>query len=86
MRYRTLDSGQNRSLVEVVPVTGRRHQIRAQLALAGCPLVGDIKYGASGRLPDRRLALHAWKLALRHPVEARDLEFVAEPPKDWPWP
>jgi 23S rRNA pseudouridine1911/1915/1917 synthase len=84
--YRTLDRRGGRALVEVVPVTGRRHQIRVQMALAGCPLLGDVKYGASGRLPEHRVALHAWKLALKHPVGGAALEFVADPPPDWPWP
>ncbi len=86
LRYRVLAGEPGRSLVEVVPVTGRRHQIRAQMALCGCPLVGDVKYGAAERLPRRRIALHAWKLAIRHPVGGKEMEFTADPGGDWPWP
>ena len=74
------------TLLEVHPVTGRRHQIRAQLALAGCPLLGDVKYGCPVPLPGRRIALHALQLALAHPVGGRPMTWKAEPPPDWPWP
>lgn len=86
LRYRVLEEAAGCSLLEVQPVTGRRHQIRAQLALAGHPLLGDIKYGARRRLPDHRIALHAHALELDHPVGGRPLRLTAEPPADWPWP
>lgn len=85
LRYRNLDAEGGRSLVEVIPVTGRRHQIRAQLALVGCPLLGDVKYGAARGMPRHRIALHAWKLSIRHPVTGDALEFISETPGDWPW-
>jgi 23S rRNA pseudouridine1911/1915/1917 synthase len=85
LRYLVLDSKDGRSLLEVTPITGRRHQIRAQLALAGCPLLGDLKYGAGRGLPDHRIALHAWKLTIRHPVGGQEMEFTVDPPRDWPW-
>ena len=94
LKYETIEnlpgngpSGQDGfSLLEVHPVTGRRHQIRAQLALAGCPLLGDIKYGCRVRLPERRIALHASRLTLAHPVGGRSMTWEAETPPDWPWP
>lgn len=86
LRYRTLGTSSEQALVEVVPVTGRRHQIRVQLSLVGCPLLGDVKYGSADRLPDHRIALHAWKLKLQHPIGGEDMEFVVAPPRDWPWP
>ena len=86
LHYRVLDQRGGLSLVEVAPVTGRRHQIRAQLALAGCPLLGDVKYGAPERLPARRIALHALRLALAHPVGGAELVLETTPGPDWPWP
>ncbi len=86
LNYRMLDTRGKYSLLEICPITGRRHQIRAQLALAGCPLVGDVKYGSAVRLPDHRIALHALKLEFNHPVGAEPVGFEAPFPGDIPWP
>jgi 23S rRNA pseudouridine1911/1915/1917 synthase len=65
-RYRVLERRRGATLVELRLVTGRRAQIRAQLAAAGHPIAGDVQYG--GRTdPMRRLALHATRLAFVHP-------------------
>ena len=74
------------SLVELQPKTGRRHQLRAQLAFRGCPIVGDRMYGS--RLPlsfegDMVVALHAQKLTLEHPKTGDKTTFEAEIPKLW---
>lgn len=83
--YRVRARAGGAALLEIAPITGRRHQIRAQLALDGCPILGDVKYGARG--PARRaLALHAWRLAVRHPVGGEPLVFEAPLPAGWPWP
>ena len=86
LEYRVLEAGTGYSLVEVRPITGRRHQIRAQLARAGHPLLGDVKYGSARRLPDHRVALHARALTVPHPVGGRPLEISCPVPADWPWP
>lgn len=74
------------SLVELQPKTGRRHQLRAQLAFRGCPIVGDRLYGS--RLPlsfegDMVIALHAQRLTLGHPKTGDKTTFEAEIPKLW---
>ncbi|MCB1183911.1 RluA family pseudouridine synthase [bacterium] len=86
LRYDVREAAGGFALVEVRPVTGRRHQIRAQMALLGCPLLGDVKYGARLRLPDHRVALHALALEIAHPVGGAPLRFEAPVPADWPWP
>ena len=72
------------SLVELEPVTGRRHQLRAQLAARGCPIVGDRPYGS--RLPYREpggIALHAAELELTHPADGRRVRLAAPIPAAW---
>ena len=79
--YRVLGTDNNRSLLEITLQTGRRHQIRVQLAAAGCPIVGDKKYGAR-RDPIRRVALHATSLKLLHPDDERELLFQSPLPQE----
>jgi 23S rRNA pseudouridine1911/1915/1917 synthase len=73
-RYQVLKHTEGRSLVELTLETGRRHQIRVQLAEVGCPIVGDAKYGARTD-PVRRLALHASLLRLPHPATGEERVF-----------
>jgi 23S rRNA pseudouridine1911/1915/1917 synthase len=71
------------SLVRCRLVTGRMHQIRVHLAHKGWPLVGDSVYGRSGSAPTfPRQALHAWRVALRHPVTLDPLTVTAPVPSD----
>lgn len=70
------------SLVELKPLTGRRHQLRVQLASRGCPIVGDRLYGA--RLPFAAgIALHAAELTVAHPTTAAALRLSAPLPEAW---
>ena len=69
-------------LVEARPLTGRRHQVRVHLAHAGVPILGDELYGrADPRVP--RLMLHAWRLALTHPITGEPLRLEAPIPADF---
>ncbi len=77
--YTTLRVGNEFSLVELTLDTGRKNQIRVQLAEAGHPIVGDEKYGATTD-PARRLALHAVELSMRHPDSGEALHFVSPLP------
>ena len=82
LSYRRLDQLAACSLIEVRLETGRKHQIRVQLASRGFPILGDRKYGARSVFPDG-IALHAWRLALQHPIGGKTLEFVAPVPAGW---
>jgi len=86
LSYRLLDSASGRSLLEVEPETGRRHQIRLQLAHLGCPIVGDCRYGASEPLSARQIALFARQLTIAHPISQDPLTVSAPLPTGWPWP
>jgi 23S rRNA pseudouridine1911/1915/1917 synthase len=85
LSYRVLARRSGLGLMELRPRTGRHHQIRLQLAEMGCPVVGDIKYGAPGVLADRTIALHAGVLVVKHPTKDVQVRLVATPPSVHPW-
>ena len=79
-------AGDRYSLLEVVPKGGAFHQIRAQLAAAGFPIKGDVKYGARRGERDRSIALHAWRLSFIHPGTREALLIEAPAPTTSIWP
>jgi 23S rRNA pseudouridine1911/1915/1917 synthase len=83
LAYRRLATVGGSSLLEVEPQTGRKHQIRLQLAYHGHPVVGDRKYGSRLRFP-LGIALHSWRLSVAHPVGGQRLDLEAPLPKTWP--
>jgi 23S rRNA pseudouridine1911/1915/1917 synthase len=78
--YRVINTYDGLSLVEVYLGTGRKHQIRVQLASLGCPVVGDRRYGKRTHLCDR-LALHAGELHLAHPLTGEPLKLTSLLPR-----
>jgi 23S rRNA pseudouridine1911/1915/1917 synthase len=82
LSYRTLRVLRRAVLLEVKLQTGRKHQIRVQLAHRGHPILGDRKYGAQTEFP-RGIALHARRLELVHPVRKTPLELSAPLPRAW---
>jgi len=80
LRYRTLRPVGRCSLIEIELETGRKHQIRVQLASRGFPIRGDVKYGAKLPFPGG-IALHAWKLTFSHPTTKERIELVAPLPE-----
>jgi 23S rRNA pseudouridine1911/1915/1917 synthase len=86
LSYELLDTEGARSLVHVILETGRRHQIRVQMAQIGHPILGDLRYGASAPLPQKQIALFARQLVVSHPVRKDDLCLQSPLPRQWPWP
>ena len=86
--FRVLERRGASTVIELVPTTGRGHQLRVQLASRGMPIVGDRKYGARSTLLARdgrpRVALHAFELTFRHPTRPEMLTLTAPMPTDWP--
>jgi 23S rRNA pseudouridine1911/1915/1917 synthase len=82
LSYRTLGKERLGSLVEVRLHTGRKHQIRLQLATIHCPILGDRKYGGRKPFIAGAIALHCVGLALEHPTTKKRLEFHS-PPASW---
>ena len=80
LTYRTLTRGDHYSLLEVELLTGRHHQIRCQLAAIGCPIKGDLKYGAKRSNPDGSISLHARQITFVHPVRKEQLTITAPVP------
>lgn len=74
MRYRRLKTNRVYSLMELSLESGHRNKIREQMESLGTPLVGDLKYGAKTN-PIERIALHAYKLYLIHPVTKEEIRF-----------
>lgn len=77
--YEVLVKTDRYSLVEVKLMTGRHHQIRAQLSHIGCPIKGDLKYGARRSNEDGSINLHARRLRFEHPVSHIIIDVVAPP-------
>lgn len=82
LAYRTLKRTAAASLLEIVPRTGRSHQIRVQLASRGLPIIGDVKYGARGAQAGQ-ISLHATRLTFEHPTRHEPVSVHAEPPPEW---
>ncbi|MFC1733364.1 RluA family pseudouridine synthase [candidate division KSB1 bacterium] len=85
LNYKYLNSSTRYHLLEVELLTGRPHQIRAQLSAIGCPIKGDLKYGYSRSNENASIHLHARKVVFVHPVSKQKLEIIANPPDDLLW-
>jgi len=85
LSYRLLNRTDRYYLIEIDLHTGRHHQIRCQLANAGCPIKGDLKYGYTRSNNDGSISLHAWKLLFSHPVKDKEMELIAPIPSNDIW-
>jgi 23S rRNA pseudouridine1911/1915/1917 synthase len=85
LSYKVIGKGNHYTFVEIYPKTGRHHQIRATMASMGCPIKGDIKYGARRTNDNASIHLHARQVQLVHPVRKEPMTIVAPPPDDPLW-
>lgn len=85
LNYRTLASTENYTMLEVELLTGRHHQIRCQLSTIGCPIKGDLKYGAPRSNPDGSISLHARSIDFIHPVSKQHIHVEADVPNEALW-
>jgi 23S rRNA pseudouridine1911/1915/1917 synthase len=83
--YKLIASSKSLHLLEVDLITGRHHQIRAQLSAKGWFIRGDLKYGAKRSNPDGSICLHSRMLQFRHPVSGENLKIVADVPSLPEW-
>ena len=85
LRYRVIGASERYTLLEVQLMTGRHHQIRCQLAAMGCPIKGDLKYGAKRSNPDGSISLLARRVEFVHPVSKENIIAEAPLPNDNLW-
>ena len=83
--YKVIAQSERYTLLEINLETGRHHQIRCQLAAIGCPIKGDLKYGAKRSNPDGGISLHARKIHFIHPVSKQPVTITAPVPDDNLW-
>ncbi len=85
LKYRVIARGDRYSLLEINLLTGRKHQIRVQLSAIGCPVKGDLKYGAERSNPDGSISLLSHRIEFDHPVSKQHIDITAPLPDDRLW-
>lgn len=85
LNYRLIASSERYHLLEIDLITGRKHQIRCQLAAIGCPIKGDLKYGAPRSNPDGGISLQSHRIHFTHPVSGNEIDVTAPIPEGTLW-
>lgn len=85
LTYKLIAKSDRYNMLEVNLETGRKHQIRVQLAAIGCPIRGDLKYGDKRSNPDGSISLQAYKIEFIHPVSKQLISVTAPVPDDKLW-
>ena len=85
LKYRLIAKTERYNLLEINLLTGRKHQIRVQLAAIGCPIKGDLKYGAERSNPDGGISLQSHRIEFIHPVSGKEINITAPLPADNLW-
>ena len=82
LRYQVIGNSAAYHFLKIDLLTGRHHQVRAQLGAIGSPVKGDVKYGARRANLDRSIHLHAWRISIDNPQSGERMTFVAPFPSD----
>lgn len=85
LMYKLIGSSDRYNLIEVNLLTGRKHQIRVQMSAIGCPIKGDLKYGAERSNSDGSISLLARRVEFIHPVSGVKIDVAAPVPADNLW-
>ena len=85
LRYQFVSQNEFGSLLQIKLITGKFHQIRAQLSHMGCSIIGDAHYGSIKAYKENSICLHARSLELLHPMTKENLKLIAETPDDEVW-
>ena len=85
LKYEVISNLDNYYFLKINPITGRHHQIRAQLSHVKAYIKGDLKYGAKRSNPDGSISLHARSLEFLHPIKKIKIKIICPPPKDNIW-
>ena len=85
LKYLVMAENDGKSLVEIELITGKYHQIRAQLSHIGKPIIGDQKYGSTEKYTPHAIALHASSLTFKHPIDGNVMTVSAPTPDDALW-
>ncbi len=85
LKYKTVGQTEHYTLLEVNLLTGRHHQIRCQLSAIGCPIKGDLKYGARRSNPDGSISLLSRTVEFIHPVSKENISVVSPLPAEKVW-
>ena len=85
LMYKKVGDGDHYSFVEVMPKSGRHHQIRVTLSWLGSPIKGDVKYGARRTNDNASVHLHARRIDFMHPVKKEAVTIIAPPQEDPLW-
>ena len=83
LEYQVIKSNSKFSLIKIMPKTGRFHQIRIQMQQMGCPILGDVKYGAPNQLPDKSIALAATAISFKSATEDKTINLEIPLPEAW---
>ena len=85
LNYEIIQQLENFMVLRIDLISGRKHQIRAQLAAIDCPIRGDIKYGSKRTNADASIDLHAYSLQFQHPTKQQYVKIVAPLPENGIW-